>query len=120
MSAPSILALRPGAKLSARDRKALQEVGIVVVQVAPEDLVSIQSVNVMQQNVMLECALRTINGSSPGLNSKEVRAEFARKLIESYLALGNVMSSFAAVNALVTSITLRALSRSSSTGGTTP
>lgn len=82
----SVLALRPGAKLSKVDRAALREVGIVVVQCAPEDLVAIQAVSVVPLSAMLRCALQTINGTAAMGYSKEVRAEFARRLIEAYVA----------------------------------
>lgn len=89
----SVLALRPGAKLSKADRASLREVGIVVVQCEPADLVAIQSVNIVPLSAMLRCALESINGNSAASYSKELRADFARRLIESYVALDAAMKA---------------------------
>jgi len=87
----SVLALRPGGKLSKVDRAALREVGIIVVRCAPEDLVAIQSVNVVPLSAMLRCALEAINGNAAASYSKELKADFAKRLIESYIAFDTAM-----------------------------
>lgn len=90
LDTPSVLAVRPGTKLSKADRTALAAVGIVAISIAPEDVAAIQSVNILPANHMLRCALDVIN-STNGYTANvrnTLRAEFGRRIIESYLALG--------------------------------
>lgn len=88
MNEPSVIAVRPGVKISAADRESLKALGIAVIHVAPEDVVAIRSTSVLPHNEMLRCALTVIdNGGGTGYD-KSMRAAFAAEVIKSYLALG--------------------------------
>lgn len=88
---PSILAIHPGAKISAKDRKTLSDAGVIVIQVDPSQVRAIESVSLLRGNDMLRCALETINSTTGTYAhySREIRADFAKRLIESYLAYGS-------------------------------
>lgn len=93
--APTILALRPGATLTAKDKKTLRDAGIIVVNVAPDDLVAIQSASILPANDMLRYALLTIQNTklescNSETNKTNLRSEFAKRVIESLLQLGEV------------------------------
>lgn len=87
---PSILTLRPGAKLTQRDRKTLRGAGFVVVEIAPEDLKAIDGTLLVPVNEMLRLALQTIESASNLTMRNELRAELAKRMIASYLALGEM------------------------------
>jgi hypothetical protein len=89
---PSVLAIRPGTKLSKTDRETLRSVGIVVISVAPEDVAAVQSVTLMPANEMLRCALLTIQSAPVGGYRPELLADFAKRVVKSYLELGEIQS----------------------------
>lgn len=91
--AMSVLGIKPGTVLSARDRRTLRNVGIVVIEVDPASVFAIDNVSVLPMNAMLRHALETIEnanltGFDAGENRKNLRADLGRRLIGSYLKLG--------------------------------
>lgn len=88
MSQPSIIAIRPGVKLSARDRRTLREVGVVVIEIDPADIRAVEHVSILPHNDMLRLALETIESVKYEPDRNALRADLARRMIASLLALG--------------------------------
>jgi hypothetical protein len=86
MDEPSILVLRPG-QLKAADRKALREIGVVVLEVDdPEDVRFMRPAAELTSSEMLACALRAIKsqGASSYLGTEIISAVLAKKPVESH------------------------------------
>ncbi|HEX6465020.1 MAG TPA: hypothetical protein VFZ98_11215 [Vicinamibacterales bacterium] len=90
---PRVLAVRPGTKVSKADRAALKEIGVVVVSIAPENVVEITGVSLLPGNDMLRCALQTLKEASGYSDADDLRADFANRVLHAYLELGRSEST---------------------------